>query len=289
MSAKPVTILDFLNRSKVFLERQGMESPRLDAEVLLAHVMDCTRLDLYVRFEKPLSPGEIQRYRGLIQERGRGVPVAYLTNRREFFSLDFHVTPHVLIPRPETEHLVEAALEALGPEEKALVVDAGAGSGCVGIALARNRPGIHVIATDVSREALNIVGLNARRLQVADRISLLLGDLLEGLAPRQGGRPVQLILSNPPYVPLEDWNTLPRDVRTFEPQSALVARQKGTEFHTRLIRAAERVLVSGGALYMEIGHGQAEIVAPVMQKAFGNVEVREDLAGISRIIGGKKP
>jgi len=285
---QPVSTLDYLNRARAYLERHEADSPRLDAEVLLAHVLDCTRLDLYVGFDRPLGAGEVERYRTLIQERGRGMPVAYLTGHREFYSLDFAVSPGVLIPRPETEHLVEAALGIVAPDQEALVMDVGTGSGCVAIAVARNRPGVEVIATDVSREALEAVALNARRLSVEGRIYPVQADLLEAFEVGGRGRSIQVLVSNPPYIPRGDLESLPREVRDHEPTTALGSGESGTEFHQALLEGAVRMLGPGGALYMEVGLGQAESVAAAVNEALGNVEILEDLAGISRIVGGKR-
>ncbi len=288
MADQPVSTLDYLNRARAYLERHEADSPRLDAEVLLAHVLDCTRLDLYVGFDRPLGAGEVERYRTLIQERGRGMPVAYLTGHREFYSLDFAVSPGVLIPRPETEHLVEAALGIVAPDQEALVMDVGTGSGCVAIAVARNRPGVEVIATDVSREALEAVALNARRLSVEGRIYPVQADLLEAFEVGGRGRSIQVLVSNPPYIPRGDLESLPREVRDHEPTTALGSGESGTEFHQALLEGAVRMLGPGGALYMEVGLGQAESVAAAVNEALGNVEILEDLAGISRIVGGKR-
>ena len=288
MADQPVSTLDFLNRARAYLERHEADSPRLDAEVLLAQVLDCTRLDLYVRYDRPLCTEEVECYRTLIQDRGRGVPVAYLTGRREFYSLDFAVSPRVLIPRPETEHLVEAALGVLAPDQEALVMDVGTGSGCVGIAVARNRPRIEVIATDVSGEALETAAHNARRLHVEERFFPVQADILEAFQLADRGRSIQVLLSNPPYIPADDMESLPRDVRDHEPRSALCPGETGTEFHEALLAGAVRVLGPGGALYMEVGLGQEGRVAAAVQEALGNVEILKDLAGISRIVGGKR-
>ena len=186
MNEPSVTLLDYLNRSRAFLSRHGCDSPRLEAEILLAFVLGCTRIDIYTSFDRPLSRAEVDRYRALVLERSRGVPVAYLTGQREFYSLPFRVTPAVLVPRPETEQLVEAALAALSPDESARVLDVGTGSGCVAITVARHRPRAFVVATDVSAAALAVAAENVRRLEVADRVVLVQTDLSRGLAPAGG-------------------------------------------------------------------------------------------------------
>lgn len=284
-AARPQFVLDYLNRAREYLERHRVDTPRLDAEVLLAHVLGCARIDLYAGFDRPLVADEVDRYRALVQKRGSGEPVAYLTGHREFYSLDFRVTPSVLIPRPETEHLVEAALAALPADAAARVVDVGTGSGCVAIAVARHRPGTRVIATDLSRPALEVARENVRRLGVGERVSLVQADALDALtAPGVIG----LILSNPPYIPPGERQTLPREVRDHEPEVALHCRDRGTRLHRRLVAAAPGLLEPGGALFMEIGEGQAEAVSGWIEEAFGNVTVINDLAGLPRVVGGKK-
>lgn len=284
-SGQPVTVLDYLNRARAFLARHRVDTPRLDAEVLLAHVLECARIDIYAGFDRPLASDEVGRYRALIQRRGEGVPVAYLTGHREFYSLDFRVTPSVLIPRPETEHLVEAALACLPADAAARVLDVGTGSGCVAIAVARHRPRIRMIATDLSRAALEVARENAHRHAVADRVSLAQVDALDAIESPES---IRLILSNPPYIAPGERATLPREVRDHEPGLALHAREGGTRLHRRLVATAPGLLESGGALFMEVGPDQAEEIGALVERTFGNLTVIDDLAGHPRVVGGKK-
>lgn len=286
MADAPVSLLEFLKRGRAFLERRGSDTPRLDAEVLLGHVLGCTRLELYTRFDKPLLSDEIVRYRALLKARGDGRPVAYLAGEREFFSLGFSVSPAVLVPRPETEHLVEAALERLETDAEGLVLDAGTGSGCVAISIAKHRPGIAVVAVDRSRGALRITAENARRHGVAERVHRVGADWLSCFP----ARPIfRLIVSNPPYIRLGDWDTLPGDVRDHEPRAALVAGEDGMACHRRIVAAAQERLVVGGALCLEIGAGQEGAVGALMgEGGLANVSSEPDLGGIPRIVCAEK-
>jgi release factor glutamine methyltransferase len=253
------------------------ETPRLEAEVLLAHVTGLTRTALLAHPERPLTADDLARYQDLLNRRRAGVPLPYLTGRVEFFGLEFIATPAVLIPRPETERLVERAL-ARDPH---IVVDVGTGSGCVAIALAVRLPRAHIYATDLSRAALRVAAENARRHRVADRIHFLQADLASSLSG-----PVDLVVSNPPYVAEEEWASLPESVREYEPRLALDGGPGGLREVQRLLADAARLLRSGGALLVEIGAGQGPDVAALAYAAFPRADIRilPDLAGRDRIL-----
>lgn len=253
------------------------ETARLEAEVLLAHVIGLTRTALLAHPERPLTADEEARYRDLLARRRAGVPLPYLTGRIEFFGLEFAVTPEVLIPRPETEALVERAL-AWAPQT---VVDVGTGSGCVAVALAVRLPRVRIYATDLSRAALRVAVMNARRHGVADRIHFLQADLA---SPLKG--PVDLVVSNPPYVAEEEWTSLPASVREYEPRLALDGGPGGLRVIRRLLTDAARLLHRGGGLLVEIGAGQGPDAAALARVAFPKAQVRihPDLAGRDRIL-----
>lgn len=250
---------------------------RLEAEILLAHVTGLTRTTLLAHPERPLTADERARYEDLLARRAAGIPLPYLTGRVEFFSLEFFVTPDVLIPRPETEMLVERAL-AWDPQT---VVDVGTGSGCVAVALAVRSPRARIYATDLSRAALSVAVMNARRHGVADRIHFLQADLA---SPMRG--PVDLIVSNPPYVAEEEWASLPKSVREHEPRPALDGGPGGLRVIRRLLADAARLLLPGGVLLVEIGAGQGSQVAALARAAFpqGRIQVYPDLAGYDRML-----
>lgn len=253
------------------------DTPRLEAEVLLAHVTGLARTVLRAHPERPLTAGERGRYVDLLARRAAGVPLPYLTGRVEFFGLEFIVTPAVLIPRPETETLVELALER-SPQT---VVDVGTGSGCVAVALASRLPRTRIYATDLSRAALRVAAENARRHRVADRIRFLQADLA---APLRG--PVDMLVSNPPYVAEEEWASLPESVQKYEPRLALDGGPGGLRVVRRLLADAARLLRPGGVLLIEIGASQGAAAILLARAAFpeAHVRIHPDLAGRDRVL-----
>ncbi|GAB6184879.1 peptide chain release factor N(5)-glutamine methyltransferase [Thermopirellula anaerolimosa] len=247
-----------------YLGRHGSESPRLDAEVLLAAAKGCRRIDLYAAFEEIASDEVRAKFRSMVRERADGTPVAYLVGRREFFSLSFHVTPAVLIPRPETEDLVVRMLDLakeFTSESPVRVCDVGTGSGVLAVCAAKHLPQAEITAVDVSKEALRVAEENAERLGLAERIRFLQSDLLDALPPQES---FHLICSNPPYVSEEEFARLPRDVREHEPYQALVAGPRGTEIIARLVPQAAERLVPGGWLLIEISPMIREAVEAIL-------------------------
>ena len=284
-TAEVWTVGRLLNWTTDWLTARGAESPRLDAEVLLAHVRGCPRIALYTAFDTPVAEAERGRFRELVKRRGAGEPVAYLVGSREFFSLPFAVDKAVLVPRPETEGLVVRVLDLCRAAAAPRIVDVGTGSGAIVVALAKHLPRATFAATDVSAEALAVARANAERHGVADRISFVHGDLL---AAADG--PWDVIVSNPPYVREDEFAALPRDVRDHEPRGALVAGTTGVEVVERLAAAAAAALVPGGWLVVEIGPA----VAAAAEAAFAAIPALEpgptlkDLAGLPRIVQAQR-
>lgn len=270
-----------------WLGTKGSDSPRLDAEVLLAHVRGCPRIMLYTAFDTPVTDADRARFRELVKRRGEGEPVAYLVGSREFFSLAFAVTPAVLVPRPETEGLVVRAIDLCRDAAAPRIVDVGTGSGAIAVALAKHLPHAGLTATDISAAALAVAGDNARRHGVADRVELFECDLLAD--PRAGG-PWDVIVSNPPYVRDDEFASLPRDVRLHEPKGALVAGPTGAEVIARLAREAAPRLAPGGWLLVEIGPGVATAAEAAIARTPGlSAEpTLRDLAGLPRILQARK-
>lgn len=306
------------------LRAERVPSYTLAAELLLMHVLGCERAWLYSHYEEILDPAQVERYLHLVAQRIAGVPTQYLTRRQEFWGLEFEVTPDVLIPRPETEHVIEVALARLGQgqdsswmglsEDRAggsrggtraalgaamhgtglRISDVGTGSGCLAVALAQELPEAVVVATDISSAALAVARRNAIRHGVAQRIQFVQCNLLEALE----GVPLQpssmlprfhLIVSNPPYVGRSEAGLLPREVREHEPEQALFAGEQGCEIYALLIGQAERLLLSGGTLVLEIGYNALDRVRPLFDSpAWTNVGVTNDLAGIPRVIAAEK-
>jgi release factor glutamine methyltransferase len=270
--------LELVRWTTGYFERSGVPSPRLDAELLLASVLDVERIDLYLRFEDEVPPSARARYRDLVRQRAEErVPVAYLTGRREFWSRSFRVTPDVLVPRPETETLVQAVLD-LAPDRFA---DVGTGSGAVAAAVALERPDCRGVAVDCSRAALEVARENLERLGALERVELHRG---EGVEPLSGQ--FDVIASNPPYVPTAELPDLPPEVR-HEPRAALDGGPDGMSVIGPLVRDAPARLASPGHLVLEVGAGQAPDVEQRLRGAGASrVEIRKDLAGVERVVIG---
>jgi release factor glutamine methyltransferase len=266
-------------RAADYLERHGVESPRETAEALLGYFLETDRAGLYTR-EEGLDTRTAKLFGRALCQRCHGVPLQYLTGEQQFFDLVLGVAPGVFVPRPETEVLVERALDVI-PDGDAVLVDAGTGTGAVALAIKRFRPKARVLATDLSDEAVAVARANASR-HVLD-VEVLEGDLLAPLpAELHGG--VDVIVSNPPYVTEEEYESLPEEVRR-EPYLALVG---GTDVHARLAKESLEWLRPGGWLVMEIGSSQAADVAELLAGDFEGVEVLPDLAGLDRVVRGRR-
>jgi release factor glutamine methyltransferase len=253
-SEQPWTVGSLLNWTASFLAQKGCETPRVDAEVLLAQVLGCKRIDLYgLRFAEPADDEVRQRYRDLIRRRIEGCPVAYLVGRKEFFSLEFEVSPAVLIPRPDSELVVTECLTLAKALTGPRIVDIGTGSGNLAVALARQLPAAQVTAIDVSADALAIARRNADKHGVAQRISFVEGDLFAAL---DAAERFHFVVSNPPYIAQEDLPKLPIGVRDYEPHLALDGGPDGYRVFERLVGDARRHLHPGGWLIVEIGAPQ---------------------------------
>jgi release factor glutamine methyltransferase len=253
--AQSWTIGRLLDWTAGFLKEKGSESPRLDTEVLLAHALGCRRIELYTRYEEAAPEEARRRFRDLVRQRVEGCPVAYLVGRKEFFSLDFEVGRDVLIPRPDTECVVNECLRLARGLPEPTVLDVGTGSGAIAVAVARQHKAARLTATDLSPAALAVAERNAARNGVAERIRFLLGDLFAPLPP---GEPFDFILSNPPYIAHEEMESLPFGVRHYEPHLALDGGPGGFAVLDRLVDQARRSLKPGGFLILEIGSPQEE-------------------------------
>jgi release factor glutamine methyltransferase len=268
-------------------KRRGNQSARLDAELLLGEALGFDRIQLIVQAERPLAEGELGRYRELIKRRRVGEPIAYILGRREFFALPMVVDRRVLIPRPDTEILVESALRAtLAQHLYGRMLDLCTGSGCVAIAFAKARPTWRVTAVDVSPDAANVARENVRRAGVVHNLAVLEGDLF---APLAADARFELITANPPYIPSGDIAGLAADVRDFEPRLALDGGADGLDITRRIIAEAARYLSPGGLLALEGGFDQAPAVAELLAGAgYTDVTRAKDLAGIERVVTGRR-
>jgi len=277
------TVLPTLRWTTDFLRGKGVEEPRLDAELLLADVLGCERIDLYCRFDKPLTPEERGAYREAVKRRARREPVAYIVGRREFMSLSFRVTQDTLIPRPETEILVESVLDRVDRARQARVLDIGAGAGVIAVVLAREIPAGTVIATDRSFRALQVAKENAAALDVAERVHFHCADAL--VAPwRQTA--FDIVACNPPYLSESEWRQSAPEIRLFEPRGALAAGPNGTEMIFRMIETSRAILKAGGLLAVEMGAGQAEEARAHAEAApwLTEIETQRDYQGIERVL-----
>ena len=283
---QPQTIRDVLAWAALRLTQAGCDMPGLDAEVLLAHTLGQERTWLYMYPQHRLSPTHLARFNQLLTRRERREPVAYLTGHKEFFGLDFQVNRHVLIPRPETELLVETALELFEPYSTIEIADVGTGSGCLAVTLAKHLPQTTLMAIDASDKALALAQLNAVQHQVDDRITFSRGDLLQPL-----DHPVDMIVSNPPYVSRAELTETSPEVRLYEPRLALEAGDDGLEVIRRLLPQASQKLKSGGALLVEIGSSQGERVAQLASYQFPQAEIhiKKDLAQLDRLLVVTRP
>jgi len=298
MEAKAADLRSLLQRAIARLEQCQTSSAPLAAELLLMHVLRRDRAWFYAHPEYELTSGDAATYAELIERRANGVPTQYLTGGQEFWGLEFEVGPGVLIPRPETEHVIEVALSRMGIRriDPLRVADIGTGSGCIAIALASELPLAEIVATDISALALDYARRNAARHGFSHRIDFRQVDIqssgadADGQASRAPDRPKRfdLLVSNPPYVARKDAPQLPREVRDHEPAEALFAADQGLDFYPRLILAAERSLSVGGTLVLEMGYNGANFVRSLLSMGrWSDVSVTLDLAGIERVISAR--
>ncbi len=281
------TILSILEWTSGYFRKHDIESPRLDAEILLAHSLGLRRIDLYLRYDQPLDADELAAYRQIVKRRAAREPVAYIVGRREFWGLDLAVNPQVLTPRPDTERLVEVALaflESMTDRKVLRVLDLGTGTGCIALALAHSFPPAQVIATDISRPALAVARENMTRHGLADRIQLVAGRGLAMFA-RTRAR-FDLIISNPPYIPTAEIERLEPEVRDYEPRGALDGGGDGLAAYRRIIPSAADLLRAGGQLMVEIGWDQRETVMHLARQTghYRDIQCDADYGGRDRVI-----
>jgi release factor glutamine methyltransferase len=305
------TILAILRWTADYFRAKEVPEPRASAEILLAHTLGLSRLDLYLRYDQPLNPEELARFKALVLRRRDGEPVAYLTGHREFWSLDIEVTPAVLIPRPETETLVAAALETARSSEPKNIdggsredsqpetenrkpktsslwgLEVGVGSGAVVIALAKELPEMSWVGLDRSSAALAVARANIRRHEVAHQVHLLQEDLLAGLKPVPH---FALLVANLPYVPRTEWERLPREIKDFEPPEALLGGEDGLDLIRLLVRQAPQYVMRGGWVLLEVGDKQAAPVSALMAEtgAYDLIDTTEDFNGIARVVRARR-
>jgi len=273
---------------------QQVPSAQLAAELLLMHVLACDRTYLYSHADEPVPPQALERYFQLIADRATGKPTQYITGHQEFWGLDFEVTPDVLIPRPETEHIVECVLElarqqGYASDERLRIIDVGTGSGCIALAVASEFPRASLFAVDISTAALVVASRNATRLTMAERVWFLKSDLLGLLLTPDLAGTFDFVLSNPPYIGRREMQFVQHEVSDFEPRLALGADlERAEELYERLFPQALQALKPGGHAVVEIGYNMRDRVVALLDEQWENIQVTPDLAGIPRVVSARK-
>jgi release factor glutamine methyltransferase len=283
-----VTVLEVIQRSTEFLKNKDVDSPRLQTELLLAHLLGLPRMQLYLNFERKLSQTELDSFRELIKRRGQREPLQHIVGSTSFCGLEISVNRHILVPRPETELLAEKGWTFLNSSPSTInhqlstALDLGTGSGCLGIALAAHCSGAQIVATDISADALELARQNAIRHNVLNRIDLLQGDAFKALA---SAKHFDLIISNPPYIPTAEIQTLQIEVREHDPRLALDGGPDGLVFYRRISAEAKPFLKPGGKIMLEFGDGQAEAIGKIFESEKWIVEaIVEDYNQRPRIL-----
>lgn len=282
-----ITVLESIRLSTQYLGEKGIDSPRTNAELLLAAIIGCKRLELYLSFDKPLSEIELKQFRESLKRRGNFEPLQYIIGTVEFYGLELNVDSNVLIPRPETEMLVETIINQFSKEQQIVVLDIGCGSGNISIALAVNFPLAKIISTDISNAALAVAKKNSEKFNVKERINFInhniLKDSLDNLPL------FNAIVSNPPYVSKESYAELQKEIRNYEPREAVTDEKDGYTFFKVIAEAASIRLKENGKLFFEIAQGQSDEVKNIlMENKFSNICVIKDYQGIDRVIFGER-
>ncbi len=280
-----ITVLEAVKLSAEYLEKKGVTEARANAELMLADILKCKRLDLYLRFDTPLKESEIVIYREYLTRRSKGEPLQYITGIVGFYDLEFSVNKNVLIPRPETEILIDEILSRVPKDFAGTILDIGTGSGVIPISVLRNRNFMNAVATDISEKAIETARLNAVKNQIADRIKLVNHNILED--EPSFGLTIDIIVSNPPYVAFEEFKNLQREIKEYEPENAVTDFNDGYTFYKRISDIAPSLLNKGGRLFFEAGASQAETISRIMESAgFFNLKITKDYLGIERVVSG---
>jgi len=284
------TIQKLLNWITEHFTDKGIDSPRLSAELLLSSILAMKRIELYTQFDKAVDKQQLDRLHELVERASRNEPVAYLTGKTEFYSLELNVTPDCMIPRPETELLVERAIEFLRKRTgKQFVCDLCTGCGCIAIAIAKNFANADIIATDISDAALNIAAKNVEKHQLGERIRLLCGDLFDAFVPQLDVDKFDLIVCNPPYVSSAEFEKLDKNVKDYEPKVALFAGVDGLDVYRRIIKKVDQFLKPDTALMLEVGYNQGQAVRELLEQAgcYREITIEKDFHDNDRIVVAK--
>jgi len=280
-----LTVLESINLSAEYLNKKGIDSPKLNAELLLACILNCKRLDLYLSFDRPLKEDEIQNYRELLKRRASNEPLQYILGSVEFYGLEFKVNSSVLIPRQETEVLVESVINSADKEKEYNILDIGTGSGIIAVTIAKHLPGSRITALDISEDALAVAKTNAELNRVDGRVDFIKLDITNDNVFNDK---YDIVVSNPPYISSSEYEELEPELRVYEPKFALTDYKDGLSFYRSIIGSAEKMLNSGKRIYFELGAGQSASVKEIMeQNRFSKIEIIKDYLGIDRVITGE--
>ena len=280
------TIQKLLNWITEHFTEKEIDSPRLNAELLLGYVLGMERIELYTQFDKVTGKEQLDKLHDLVKRAGENEPIAYITGRCEFYSLELEISRDCLIPRPETELLVERAIEFLRQRnDRQLVCDLCTGSGCIAVAIAKNYLKAQIIATDISDSALKVAAKNVEKYKLTERIKLLCGDLFDPIVPQLDEAKFDLIVCNPPYVSTAEYERLDRNVKDYEPAESLVGGVDGLDVYKRIIEKANDFLTANGALMLEIGYRQGPAVRELLERSgyLGEITIERDFHNNDRI------
>ncbi|OGE84911.1 MAG: protein-(glutamine-N5) methyltransferase, release factor-specific [Candidatus Delongbacteria bacterium GWF2_40_14] len=276
------TLLEILNLSVEHLQKKGVDEPRLSSELIITHVLSIKRLDIYLQFERVLTEEEISKIRTLLKRRSEHEPIQYILGETEFYGLKFSVDKSVLIPRSDTEILVQTAVEYIG-DKPLSVFEVGTGSGCIAVSLANKCKNVNITACDISEQALKLAASNAKLNGVADRIKFINLDILK----KSPDSKFDVIISNPPYISKTVIESLDKQVRYFEPLGALTDGGDGLTFYRRINEITPDVLNASGSVFLEIGYDQAESVKSIYEKSLKDIKILRDYSGNNRVFIGK--
>ncbi len=281
-----LTVLESINLSTEYLEKKGIESARTNAEMLLASILRCKRLDLYMSFNRPLSEREKSKYREFISRRGTFEPLQYIIGDVEFYGLTLKVNESVLIPRQETEILIEEIINSVNIKKKIEILDIGSGSGNIALALGKNLSNAKIIGIDISDDSIQLAKSNAELNNLNDNVNFFKLDIFDYDISKAKNK-FDIIVSNPPYVSNDEYNTLQKEIIEYEPAVAVTDYSDGYKFYEYITKISRDLLTRGGTLFYEIGKGQAEKVISILERnGFSDIRVKKDYAEIERVISG---
>ena len=282
-----LTVLQVLNKSTDYLEKKGIESPRMNAELLLADLLKCKRLELYLMYDRPLTEKELTEYRGYLKRRSTFEQTQYIIGTVEFYGLEFRVSPAVLIPRPETEILVETVINSVNKEDELQIMDIGSGSGNISIAIAVNLPNAYVTGIEISESAIAVAEENLKKYDLNKRVAFLNFDILR--VNKDELSDFDIIVSNPPYVSKGDYDKVQKEIINYEPNFAVTDFYDGFKFYRKIISLTAQILKPSGKIFLEIAQGQSQKINEIMKENnFKEISIVQDYQKIDRVIYGVK-